>query len=119
MTYEEFFKKIEASLEVGELYHLEFCIPPGYPKDLEMYFRYKGKVGAGGNLFHFVAEPGGWTVSLGPFQLANRLSLAVDDMKKRRECEKRLAMKGKKNKRMRAAVLSAWPVVGANAARRK
>ena len=34
MTYEEFFKKIEASLEVGELYHLEFCIPPGYPKDL-------------------------------------------------------------------------------------
>ena len=74
MTREELLLDLDLTLKVGELYDLEFAIPPNFPTELNMFFRYMGKVG-NGNLYNFRSVPGDFSVSFSANQLFNRVFL--------------------------------------------
>ena len=101
ITKAKLVRLLDDALEFGELYHL---ISTGNSKQSAftekgtILLKYTGKVG-NGNLYNFEAVPGGWTISLSPLQLVNRIALA-DDIGKQKEKFGKNANKHKKFKPM-------------------
>lgn len=73
-TEQEIFKKISDDLILDTLYDIPFCITGTVVSNINFAFRYVGIVGEG-TLFQFIAEPGGWTVTLSTLQLVGRVQL--------------------------------------------
>lgn len=70
MTNKGISSKIYGFLKVGALYEIPFCsnLRGGKIADRTVLFQYQGKTGEG-SMLHFLAVPGGWSLTLSAIQL--------------------------------------------------